>query len=68
MTLRFRSGDMRQPYLQCDAEGCRNQLSGRDSFGLGTHLTPRPTTGWRSVDVEGERRDYCLKHAAQSDR
>jgi hypothetical protein len=69
MSLRYEAGDKRRPYVECDASGCPNRLaaSGR-SFALGTSLTPLPSTGWATVDPEGDRQDFCADHASQAKR
>lgn len=61
MSLHYENGDLRRPYLQCDADGCRNRL--RKGFLLAVPLMPSPDTGWKTEDPTGERRDFCAEHA-----
>jgi hypothetical protein len=64
MSVHYESGDKRRPYVQCDQDGCQNRLTTRDNaFVLGTGMTPTSTTGWKTLDPNGERRDYCTTHA-----
>ena len=67
MSLRYEAGDKRRPYIECDASGCANRLRiDARSFALGASLTPLASTGWASVDPDGERQDFCAQHAEQA--
>ena len=66
MSLRYEAGDKRRPYGECDASGCASRLTiDARSFALGTSLTPLQSTGWATVDPDGDRQDFCADHAGQ---